>query len=202
MIRHSEKIQLERDNRKPVFVQEELYFKTDLTFTEVFIKCRELGLKKMINIADETIQAWYIEFLREEWSSKKFNDRISEMRNIKTYGERIDIADWFEKEAIYTPTQVANMIQIKIQEMLSKADRLLCGKEIELEIPGVRINLDFVKYKIAKTVSTYYNNECEEKSKELFEEILPEILKKLNLKKENNNQKVGIGTRLKQKFNF
>jgi len=156
----------------------------------------------MINIADETIQAWYIEFLREEWSSKKFNERIMEMRNIKTYGERIDIADWFEKEAIYTPTQVANMIQIKIQEMLSKADRLLGGKEIELELPGVKINLESVKYKIAKTVSTYYNNECEEKSKELFEEILPEILEKLNLKKEKDNQKIGIGTRLKQKFNF
>ena len=197
-----EKIQSERDNRKPVFVQDELYFKTDLTFTEVFIKCRELGLKKMINIADETIQAWYIEFLREEWSSKKFNERIMEMRNIKTYGERIDIADWFEKEAIYTPTQVANMIQIKIQEMLSKADRLLGGKEIELELSGVKINLESVKYKIAKTVSTYYDNEYEEKTKELFEEMLPEILTKLGLKREINNQKIGVGTRLKHKFNF
>jgi predicted sugar kinase len=86
--------------------------------------------------------------------------------------------------------------------MLSKADRLLGGKEIELELPGVKINLESVKYKIAKTVSTYYDNEYEEKTKELFEEMLPEILTKLGLKREINNQKIGVGTRLKHKFNF
>jgi len=193
---------LEAGKCKPVFVDGDLYYSTDLTFTEVHIKCRELGLKKMINISDETIQIWYIEFLREKWSSQKFNQRISEMRNIKTYGERIDIADWFEKEAMYTPMQVANIVERKINSLIREAEKILCDKIIEVELQPLKINLESVRYKIAKTITTYYNNECEAKATELFEIMLPAILEKLGLKKEADNSKIGIGSRLKSKLYF
>jgi hypothetical protein len=194
---------LERGNNKPVFVPDGLYYQSDLTFTEVFIKCRELGLKKMINISDETIQAWYVEFLREKWSSAKFKERIPEMINMKTYGERIDIADWFEKEAIYTPIQVASMVEKKINNILREADRILDGKEIEVELSSVPIDLEKVKYRIAKTITLYYDNEVEEQTNKLFEEMLSEVLLKLGLEKGNREEKrVGIGTQMRTRLKF
>ena len=202
LTKHSAKTQLERDRCKPVFVSDELYYQSDLAFTEVFIKCRELGLKKMINISDETIQSWYVEFLREKWSSAKFNERISEMRNIKTYGERIDIADWFEKEAIYTPMQVAAMVEKKINNILREADKILEGKEIEVELP-VTVDIEKVKYRISRTITLYYDNEAQEKANELFDELLPEILKKLGLEKETREEKrFGIGARMKARLKY
>jgi hypothetical protein len=156
----------------------------------------------MITISDETIQAWYVEFLREGWSSNKFNERISEMRNLKTYGERIDISDWFEKEGNYTPAQVAEMLQKRINEIITRANRLLVDKEFLVELVGVNINLDEVKYRISKTVTTYYDNDCKEKADEVFEEILPQVLKKLNLSKKDDFARVGIGTRMKKRLQF
>jgi hypothetical protein len=192
---------MEKHSSKPQFVSKELYFSTNLTFTEVHIKCRELGLKKMLDISDETIQSWYVEFLREKWSSAKFNERISEMRNLKTYGGRIDISAWFEREAIYTPAQVAVLIERQITNILIRANHILEGKTIEVEYTP-EINLNEIKFLISKTVNTYYDSELKEKADEAFEELLPAVLEKLGLKRNIQDQKVGIGTKMKRRFKF
>lgn len=135
----------------------------------------------MINISDETIQAWYIEFLREKWSSKKFNERVSGMKFIKTYGERIDIADWFEKEAIYTYSQVEKMTNERLSKTIKEADILLSGRTIEIDLPTGG-NMDAIAYRIARTITVYYREECEEQSKEIVKKLLPAVLEEMGIK--------------------
>lgn len=203
LVKHSQKTELESGKSKPIFVSAELYYASDLTYTEVYIKCKELCVKKMININYLTIQGWYLEFLKAQWDTKRFNQRLEEMITIKTYGERIDVAMWFEAEALYTPQQVNTMIQSKINSMISQGDRLLKDQNIELELHAACVNLEAVKLAVARQVKLYYDSECEDRAKELFDEVLPEVLERLNLKKvERTNVRYGVGTIMKMKLGY
>lgn len=149
------------------------------------------------------MRGWYVEFLKAKWNSKKFNERVSEMVLIKTFGERIDIATWFEAEAVYTPAQVTMMIDRKVNSMILEGDRLLKGQELEIEVPAAYTNLDSIKLAISKQIKCYHDSECVELSEQVFEDIFPEVLERLNLKKVvHNNIRYAVGSKLKMKLGY
>ncbi|HOI29920.1 MAG TPA: hypothetical protein PLZ15_09210 [Melioribacteraceae bacterium] len=203
LVKHSSKIEKEAKKQKPVFVNEDLYYGSDLTFTEVYLKCKELCLKKMVNVDDLTIQGWYVEFLKEKWNSEKFNQRLQEMVFIKTYGERIDISQWFEKEAVYTAGQVAQLVESKINSLVAYSEKLLTGQEFEIDISSPQVDLEAIKYTIAKKINLYYDSECRDLAENIIEQTLPKVLEDLGIElKEVNGQRIGIGQKMKMRLGF
>lgn len=173
--KHSGKIKHEKFGKKPVFVHEELYFSTDLVYTEVHIKCKELGVKKMLNIPDLTIQGWYVEFLKAGWDIKKFNERLNAMIHVECFGGVLDIQKWFEAEELFTSNIVQKKIDDAIKQLVEKGDEILQGKEIELEVP-IDIDLEPIKVSVARKVELYYKHEKLSLTQELIDLVLDKLI--------------------------
>lgn len=197
------KIQGEQFSKKPIFVHDELYSSTDLLYTEVYIKCKELGVKKMLNISDITIQGWYVEFLKAGWDSKKFNERLSAMIYVECFGGVLDIQKWFDAEELYTMDIVQKKINDAINRLVEKGNEILQGKEIELEIP-IDIDLLPVKISVVKKIELYYASKTVSLTYELIDEIVEKLKTEygFEVKKYEHGDRKSLSMRVKHIFNF
>lgn len=111
-------------------MDEELYYSTDLTYTEVHLRCKEIQAKKMLDISDITIQGWYAEFLKAGWSSKKFKERAETIKNLRSgedyFGNGIDVSHWLNEELIMlTRAEFEQKVQRRIKESIFRGNLLL-----------------------------------------------------------------------------
>jgi len=118
---------LSRDEQVPKFISGELvplYNRTDLSYTYVHIKCRELGALKMINIDPATIKAWYIEFIRLGWSKQLFDERFENLKRSKIFGS-IDFYNWIaDGTSVYGEFEIQRLVSEKVNSLILKGRKL------------------------------------------------------------------------------
>lgn len=109
----------------------EFYDKTDLEFTYVFGQCKILKPLKGIEITLQMVEFWYREFIRAGWNKKWFDKQLKAVKQKQLFN-RIDIADWFSAEIMYTELDFNTRVERKINSMLQRGAYLKNNPEIEL----------------------------------------------------------------------
>lgn len=143
---------------------------TDLSWDFVYQCCLHLGVIKQITITDQTIEEWYKEFLKSNWSKKDFLKQYEALKSLETYA-RLDLALWLKTKKMYNEMELKYAIKIELQRLISKGDMLkkamekgeLLNKE-EKEIIRLReAELQVKKYNIAREREIEEVKEKEEK---------------------------------------
>ena len=109
----------------------EFYDKTDLDFTYVLGQCKILKPLKGIEITLQMVEFWYREFIRAGWNKKWFDKQLKAVKQKQLFN-RIDIADWFSAEVMYSELDFNQRVNRKIEQMIQRGEFLKTHPEIEL----------------------------------------------------------------------
>lgn len=109
----------------------EFYYKTDLSFTYCYAQCMTLIPLKGIEINLQMVEFWYREFIKAHWTKTIFDKQLKAIKN-KTVYNRIDIADWFETEVMYSEFDLNLELKRRIETMIKQGKFLREHLEIEL----------------------------------------------------------------------
>ena len=109
----------------------EFYDKTDLDFTYVLGQCKILKPLKGIEITLQMVEFWYREFIRAGWNKKWFDQQLKAIKQKQLFN-RIDIADWFSAEVMYSELDFNQRVNRKIEQMIQRGEFLKTHPEIEL----------------------------------------------------------------------
>ena len=111
-----------KDESRPKFINSELqpyYEQTDLTLTHVYNSCLTLKPLKGIDINEQQIQYWYIEFIRMGWKKTDFDKQFEAIKRAMLYN-RIDLENWLTTVTMYNEidfnVRVKETINNKIQQ--------------------------------------------------------------------------------------
>ena len=113
-----------KDEPKPKFINSELqpyYEQTDLTLTHVYNSCLTLKPLKGIDINEQQVQYWYIEFIRMGWKKKDFDKQFEAVKRAMLFN-RIDIENWTNTEMMWNSTD----FRVKVENAIN--DRIRNGK--------------------------------------------------------------------------
>lgn len=172
--KHLGKEKREAHKRPPVFVDAELYYSSDLTYTEVHLRCKEIQLMKMIDISDLTIQTWYSEFLKASWDSKTFNKRAETIKNLRSgvdyFGNGIDISHWLAEDLIIVSrAEMEKLIRKRVEEQIFRGNLILQEFSQLFKIDNEDVKL---------AISRELTNEYEGHRMKLFGMLKTEAVKK------------------------
>lgn len=143
-----------KDEPKPAFINSALlplYEQTDLSLRYVYDCCLTLKPLKGIDINEQQIRFWYIEFLNMKWKKKDFDKQFEAVKRATLYG-RIDFEAWVKTEMMYNEVD----LKIKLNELIeSKIQRgkFLKDKKIEL----TEAEKQEVDLAVAKEIELGYN---------------------------------------------
>lgn len=169
---------------------------------EYFVKkMAELQSQKRDDIPKETIIVWYKTFINKGWDKEKFDRQFDKVLTNPSYGA-VKIDEFFNDEVLFTQERFILELNARINGMIQKAQRILRGKEIEIDLPAGIVELDDIKYEISRKVVTYYGTEKKNMIDEIVAEIYPVVLERLGYKTPQNAERTGSGTRLKHKLGW
>lgn len=122
-----------KDEPKPKFINSELqpyYEKTDLTLTYVYDCCLTLKPLKGIDVNEQQVQFWFIEFIRMGWKKKDFDKQFEAVKRATLYG-RIDFEVWLKTETMYNEIDFNLKLKETINNKIQRG-KFLKDKKIEL----------------------------------------------------------------------
>lgn len=166
-----------KDEPKPKFINSELqpyYEQTDLTLTYVYDNCLTLKPLKGIDVNEQQIQFWFIEFIRMGWKKRDFDKQFNAIKRATLFN-RIDLDSWLKTETMYNEidfnVRLKEVIENKIQQ-----GRILKDMKIECSYTEEE------KEKIRLYESTLIKQRIEREQLEANEEWLK--LERIRIKKE------------------
>ena len=109
----------------------EFYNKTDLEFAYCYEQCKTLIPLKGIEITLQMVEFWFREFIRAGWNKKWFDKQLKAVKQKQLFN-RIDIADWFSAEVMYSELDFNIRVNKKIEQMIQRGEFLKNHPEIEL----------------------------------------------------------------------
>ena len=134
------------------------YNKTDLEFKYVYEQCLILVPLKGIEINRQMIEFWFREFIKAGWNKKWFGKQLKAVKQRKLFN-RLDIADWFEAEIMYTELDFNIMVDRKIARLLQRGEFLKNHPEVELSDEDKKcVELELAQEQIFKSSADYYAN--------------------------------------------
>lgn len=83
----------------------------------VYEKCIKLIVIKNISVSNESVQAWFIEFIRMGWSTYIFNRQYEAVKRAKLFGA-LDFSIWIKEERMYGESEFNLMLTKKIERMI------------------------------------------------------------------------------------
>lgn len=146
-----------KNEPKPKFINSELqpyYEKTDLTLTYVYDCCLTLKPLKGIDVNEQQVQFWFIEFIRMGWNKKDFDKQFSAIKRATLYG-RIDFESWVNTEIMYNEidfnVRLKEIINNKIQQGKILKDKIAIVTLTEEEKEKIRLyESDLIKQKFLR----------------------------------------------------
>lgn len=139
---------------KPAFINSELlpyYEQTDLSLRYVYDCCLTLKPLKGIDINEQQIRFWYIEFIRMKWLKKDFDKQFEAIKRATLYG-RIDFEAWVKTEIMYNEIDLRVRLEDIINSKIQRG-KFLKDKKIELT-DAEKQEVDLA---IAKEIELGYN---------------------------------------------
>jgi hypothetical protein len=103
---------------------EELYEKTELEFTYVYAKCKEVKQLKDIELPIERIESFYIEFLHMGWTKAIFDRQLEAVKRAKLFAGVLDLTTWLESEIKYSEFEFEIKLNQRLDEMAIEGERL------------------------------------------------------------------------------
>lgn len=92
-----------KDEPRPKFINsalEDYYNQTDLTLTWVYDCCLTLKPLKGIDVNEQQVQFWFIEFIKMGWKKRDFDKQFEAVKRATLYN-RIDFETWVKTEMMY-----------------------------------------------------------------------------------------------------
>jgi len=128
-----------KDEPKPKFINSALsdyYDQTDLTLRWVYDCCLTLKPLKGIDVNEQQVQFWFIDFIKMGWKKKDFDKQFAAIKRAVLYN-RIDFENWLNTEIMYNQVdfgiRLKEIIDSKIQQGKflkdKKADCILTDEE-------------------------------------------------------------------------
>lgn len=115
-----------KDEPKPKFINSELqpyYEQTDLTLTYVYDCCLTLKPLKGIDVNEQQVQFWFIEFIRMGWKKRDFDRQFAAIKRSTLYG-RIDFELWIKTEMMYNEIDFNVKIKEAVENKIQQGKRL------------------------------------------------------------------------------
>lgn len=140
---------------KPSFINSALlplYEQTDLSLRYVYDCCLTLKPLKGIDINEQQIKFWYIEFLNMKWKKKDFDKQFEGMKRATLYG-RIDFEAWVKTEMMYNEIDFNIAVDERINSKIQRG-KFLKDKKIEL----TEAEKQEVDLAVAKEIELGYNS--------------------------------------------
>ncbi len=162
---------------KPNFITaalESYYEQTDLTLKWVYDCCLTLKPLKGIDINEQQIQFWYIEFIKMGWKKKDFDKQFEAIKRATLYG-RIDFEAWVKTEMMYNEID----FNVKLNEAIN--NRIQQGKILKHKIPKCSYT-DEEKEKISLYEASLIKGKFEREQFEANEEWVKQ--ERIRIKKE------------------
>ena len=106
-----------KDEPKPAFINSALlplYEQTDLSLKYVYECCLILKVLKSIDINEQMIRFWYIEFLNMKWKKKDFDKQFEAVKRATLYG-RIDFEIWLKTPVMFNEID----FNVKLNEIIN-----------------------------------------------------------------------------------
>jgi hypothetical protein len=173
------------DRTIPAFLTKndlELYETSDLGFAYVLVRCRELGALKMIDIGEVTVRAWYVEFLRQEWTKKYFDERMEVVKRSKYFGG-IDIAQWLNEElAVFTLNDLQILVKEEVERIQQTGRRFKTLMEAGVKLTPYETQL--AELEVTREMKLLYQNIRREVFENYKAELKAKLRGQLNSKRE------------------
>jgi len=106
---------------------------------------------------DLKIRLWYIEFLKWNWNKNKFDSKCIAMIKYKTYGDRLDIAEWLEVDELFTMTELNLRLNKYIEDKIQRG-KFLFNNYQNIDLTK-GIDLDAINFYAQKEVDKILLNE-------------------------------------------
>ena len=120
-----------KDEPKPKFINsalESYYEQTDLTLRWVYDCCLTLKPLKGIDVNEQQIQFWFIEFIKMGWKKKDFDKQFAAIKRAVLYN-RIDFENWLTTEIIYNQIDLG----VRVKEIIE--NKIMRGKLLKDKTP-------------------------------------------------------------------
>lgn len=170
-----------------------------LTWAYFVLKIAELEVKKRDSIPEETIHAWFNDFISRGWTKTIFDKQFQIVLDNRSFGS-VKIDEFFQNIKPYTQEEINLITEEKINSLIRQGEMLLSGKEIEVEL-DIEINPKLLKLAIAKRIKTYYRDEQSYLTDQIIDAAVSKIVNELKLERKSGSyERVGIGTRLRKKL--
>ena len=162
-----------KDEPRPKFINaalESYYKQTDLSLRYVFDCCFVLKPLKGIDVNEQQVQFWYIEFIKMGWKKKDFDKQFEALKRSSLFG-RIDLENWLKTEIMYNEIDLNIKIQERIDSLIQRG-KFLKDKEVELSEEDKKA----IDLAVAKEIELGYQNGWYEKRDNYKEERKKRIL--------------------------
>jgi hypothetical protein len=140
---------------KPAFINSALlplYEQTDLSLRYVYDCCLTLKPLKGIDINEQQIRFWYIEFLNMKWKKKDFDKQFEAIKRATLYG-RIDFEAWVKTKMMFNEIDFNIELNERINSKIQRG-KFLKDKKIEL----TESEKQEVDLAVAKEIELCYNS--------------------------------------------
>jgi hypothetical protein len=165
-------------------------------------KMQVLEAQKRDKIPTETLMAWFNTLKSNSWTNEKLSKQVDVMLKSVTYGA-VKIDDFFTVNEKFTAEETEIKIRQRIDGLIREGSRLLQGKEIEVDLLPISINVEAVNLAIAKRLKVYYNEETDFETKEIIDQTIIEVAERMGYKKiEHSKHHLTNSQKLKARLSF
>lgn len=168
---------------------EALYFQTDLEFRYVWQNILQIQALRRDKIPDETIWAWFREFLRLGWKQADFDRALQNVKSAKIYGA-IDFRNFLEAEPLYTAAEVELKVRERVNQTIRRGEHILKNAKLEINIKGsletTENDLEAIRAAIMSRVRVYYSEASERQAADLITEFFAYVKEQGGFKNEIN----------------
>lgn len=98
-----------------------------------------LEASKQENFSPETLETWYDQFCRAEWTPDILRDRVTAVLRSTTYG-KVKIDDFFQTERLYTGEEVNQIWEQKLRDRVWLINHLKIDEEQATKIAETNIH--------------------------------------------------------------
>ena len=169
-----------KDEPTPKFITpalESYYEQTDLTLRYVYDCCLVLKPLKGIDVNEQQVQFWYIEFIKMGWKKKDFDKQFETIKRATLYN-RIDFENWLSTGIMYNEIDFRVRLSQEIDAKIQKGN-FLKNQKIELTPEENKM----VELSVSKELEMQHKNRRYEIMEEKMDELKKAYLENLSAKK-------------------
>ena len=158
------------------------YYASDLEYAYVLLKINELKVHKNLTITTDMIKAWYVDFLKWGWKTRYFEHRFEMLKKFRTYGDRLEIADWMNAEELYSEQEMNQKIRTSIESKIRNGLMILQNSD-KIDFDKSEINIENVKLAAAYEVDKILDVEKNRVINEFIEGEKGTLLQKISTRR-------------------